>query len=31
LMWTQDQIDKGALHTASPDALHMVFERVLKA
>jgi hypothetical protein len=31
MMWTQDQIDKGALHTASPDALHMVFERVLKA
>jgi hypothetical protein len=31
LMWTQDQIDKGALHTASPDALQMVFERVLKA
>jgi Sensors of blue-light using FAD len=29
LMWTQDEVDKGALHTASPDALHTVFKRIL--
>lgn len=29
LMWTQAQVDGGALHTASPDALHEVFKRVL--
>ncbi len=31
LMWTQDEVDAGALHTASPDALRMIFERVLQA
>ncbi len=29
LMWTQAQVNAGALHTASPDALHDVFKRVL--
>jgi Sensors of blue-light using FAD len=29
LMWTQGEVDKGALHTASPEALHTVFKRIL--
>jgi hypothetical protein len=29
LIWTQEQVDRGLLHTASPDALHNVFKRVL--
>ena len=31
LMWTQGEVDKGALHTATPDALRAVFKRILKA
>ncbi len=29
LMWTQEQVDSGALHTADPAALHIVFKRIL--